>query len=315
MASVGYIGIERHPASLRELVRSMLKEKGWDIFESIYEDSSCDIKKTLSESDAILFAPARYLPYELLKCAEKCKIFQIWSSGYDKFNLEAAKKLGIPTCNNGGGNAVAVSEHAIMMILATYKNLINNHMRTINGNWQGNSHGMDQFILKGKRLGIVGLGSIGCDVARLGKAFNAEVQFYDPFVDNNDYKKVSLETLLATSDIISLHVHLSVGTANMISYKEFGMMKSNCVVINVSRGELIDKEAFIKALYSGQIFGAALDAFHQEPTTGDDPLLNHPRVIATPHMACTYDTHVSALEKSIENIERAIEDKPPFYQV
>ena len=193
---VGYATIARHPESLRDLIRSELSFWDWEVIEFSYDDSDQSIKDKLKLCDGVLFAPARFLSYDVLKAAEKCKIFQIWSSGYDKFNVDAARKLGIPLCNNGGGNSVSVAEHTIMLILAIYKNLINAHAMTLSGNWSGNQHGMDQFTLEGKTLGLIGLGAIGRGVAIRAKAFGADVIYYDPYKQDNEFEKCSLDSLL-----------------------------------------------------------------------------------------------------------------------
>ncbi len=317
--NIAYIGISRHPEDLRQLIRSSLRNYNWNILEAQYEDSDEHIAEVLRSSEAVLFAPARYLSDHVLKNGMECKLFQIWSSGYDKFNINAANKYQIPVANNGGGNSVAVYEHTILLMLAVYKNLVNAHRMTVSGDWSGNSHGMDQFILKGKKLGIIGLGNIGTGVAKLAVAFGMEVSFYDinPNIHLNQsgFQKKSFDQILANSDIVSLHIHLNTETRDLIGEKELSMMKNNSVIINVSRGELINKEALIEALDSGKLLGAGFDAYHEEPTRPNDPLLKHPRVVATPHMACTYDTHVSALKVCTDNISRVLEGNKPKHIV
>lgn len=312
---------ERIPLMLRDLVQEFAARYGFDSQKMYYSDSTDDKRKKLSWADLILFAPGRHLSDQLLESAINVKLMQLWSSGFDKFNVEGAKQCGITVANNGGGNAGAVAEHAILLMLSIYKWLPNSYLRTVEGRWEGNSHGLDMFSLAGKTLGIVGMGSIGSQVAAKVAGFSMEVNYFDierkyDLESKLNVKYKSFSEILEGSDIITIHVHANSETSNMIGKKEFDLMKPTTVLINVSRAELVDQEALLKALEESQIWGVGLDTYLIEPTIAGDPLLNHPRVVCTPHMAATtYDSYLVVLERCFENLRRAEMGQMPLYQI
>mgnify|MGYP005658251379 CR=1 FL=1 len=273
-------------------------------------------------ADAVLFAPGRYLPEAIFRSASHIKLMQLWSSGYDKFNIEDAKKYGIPVANNGGANAISVSEHTILLILSVYKWLPDSHQRTVEGRWAGNSHGMDMFLMYGKTLGLIGFGNIGKQVAKRASGFGMKILYYDLVRADTEIEEefgaqyCELEQLLKASDIVSLHVHHNESTTGMIGAKQLDMMKDSAVLINVSRAQLVDNEALLKALQEQHIWAAGLDVYMEEPTKPNDPLLTHRRVVATPHMAgSTYDIYSMALKNAVENLRRVKAGRKPLWVV
>jgi len=141
----------------------------------------------LEEVGAVLLAPARHFPPEYMDHLEECKLMQIWSSGYDKFNIEDANSRGIPVANNYGSNAFSVAEHTILMMLGVSRCAPEMHERVVTENWKGNDHGMSSYSLSGKILGIVGLGNIGTLVAKRAEALGMRILFSDPGVDFPQY--------------------------------------------------------------------------------------------------------------------------------
>ena len=130
-------------------------------------------------ADFVLFAPGRALSSEVMKSAKNVKLMQLWSSGYDKFNIKDSIHYKIPVANNGGGNAISVAEHTILLMLSVCKWLPDSHSRTVEGRWEGNSHGIDMLLLNKKTLGLIGFGNIGKEVAIRAKGFGMDIIYYD----------------------------------------------------------------------------------------------------------------------------------------
>lgn len=316
-----YVFEERHPQDLRDLVYNSLPQEHFVVERMTYLTPHEEQRAKLRWAHLAFFAPGRHLDDDLFVDAEHIRLMQIWSSGYDKFNVAAAARHGIPVANNGGANRIAVAEHTILLMLAVYKKLPEAHARTVEGRWGGNSHGMDMFLLYRKTLGLIGLGAIGRAVAERAKGFGMRIVYHDikrapPEVEAQlGVEYCSFEDVVRQSDILSPHLHLDENTRNMIGRREIAMMKPRAVIINVSRGELVDTHALYEALLEKRLGGAGFDVYAKEPTVAGDPLLNHPNVVCTPHMACTYDTHVMALEASVENLLRVKLNQKPLWVV
>jgi phosphoglycerate dehydrogenase-like enzyme len=317
---VTYLGIRRHPEPLKQLIRDYLLNAELSFFEVEYESPMSTISEAFRGSQAVLFAPGRFLPDRLFEANRHLKLLQIWSSGYDKFNLGAATKWGLQVANNGGANSIAVAEHTIMLMLAVYKRLPEMHQRVVMGNWVGNSHGMNMFVLHRKTLGIVGLGAIGTKVARIARAFGMRVVYFDLTRKPDLESQVGVEfqdlnKLLEISDVVSLHLHLSAESHHLLNRSRLEGMKAGAIVINVSRGQLVDNKALLEGLNSGHLGGAGLDVYDIEPTEVGDPLTSHPNVVCTPHSANTLDTHKMALEASISNIRTVLGGGSPRWLI
>ena len=306
MVKLLWMTIDRHPESLRALIREQLAETGWEVFEVSY-DSLQDIESVpLEEVDAVLLAPARHFPTSYMGRLTQCKIMQIWSSGYDKFNIADAHDRGILVANNHGSNAVSVAEHTILMMLGVSRRAPEMHNRVTTGNWAGNDHGMTSYSLSGKTLGIVGLGNIGTLVAKRAEALGMKITFADPGVTASPvpgWEKQTFEELLTRSDYVTFHVHLGPETKNMINSTNIGLLKKTPFLINVSRAELIEKEALLAALESQAIRGVAIDAHYQEPTEPSDKLFSFDNVFYSPHIAgSTVDSYQETVRACVENI-------------
>jgi D-3-phosphoglycerate dehydrogenase len=317
-----YVYRERVPQPLRELVLLNIPTNEFEVEGITYSLSEKEMCKKMQWADMVLFAPGRYLPENIFRNACHIRLMQLWSSGYDKFNIKDAHKYDIPVANNGGANATSVAEHTILLMLAVYKWLPDSHNRTVNGKWEGNSHGMDMFLLHQKTLGIIGFGNIGREVARRAAGFGMNIIYFDPLRADVEIERSlnakyeDMDTVLSNADILTLHLHLNENTRLMIGQKEFKKMKDSVVLINVSRAQLIDKRALIKALSRGKIWGVGLDVYDQEPTTANDPLLTHSRIVATPHMAgSTYDAYENAIKNAIANLRRVAQGINPLWVV
>jgi D-3-phosphoglycerate dehydrogenase len=314
MVKLLWMTIDRHPESLRALIREQLAETGWEVFEVSY-DSLQDIESIpLEEIDAVLLAPARHFPTTYMDRLTHCKIMQIWSSGYDKFNIEDAHDRGIIVANNHGSNAVSVAEHTILMLLGVSRRAPEMHDRVIAGTWAGNDHGMTSYSLSGKTLGIIGLGNIGTLVAMRAEALGMRIIFVDPGIEkspNLAWERATFDHLCEVSDYISFHVHLGPETSNMINMKNLSLLERRPFIINVSRAELIAEDALIFALENGLVRGFALDAHYREPTALPDKLLEFPNSLFSPHIAgSTVDSYIETAQACLANISGALRGLP-----
>jgi glyoxylate reductase/D-3-phosphoglycerate dehydrogenase len=255
----------------------------------------------------------------LFKAAPRLKLIQLLSAGYDRADLDAARRAGVPMSNNGGANAIAVSEHAVMLLLAVSRRLIWQHGNVANGRWRGNeAPGVHE--LHGRTLGIVGLGTIGKKTARLAQAFGMTVRYYDiARLDEAtaDALKVEfrlLKELLRGSDVVSLHVPLNASTRGMIGADELALMQPSAIIVNTSRGPVIDEPALYRALSARAIAGAGLDVFAEEPTPPDNPILKLDNVVLTAHLAGpTLESNLARLRNAFDNVERVGRGEPPLW--
>ena len=228
----------------------------------------------------------------------------------------------MPICNNGGANATAVAEHAMMLMLAVSRRVIWQHANVSGGRWRGNGPAPRMYEIFDKTLGIVGLGTIGKKVARLGKAFGMRVQYYDirglPEHDEDalGVRFRLLREVLSSSDVVTIHVPLNDSTHHMIGEAELRLMKPEAVLINTSRGPVIDEVALTKVLSDGHLFGAGLDVFDQEPTPPGNPLLKLPNVLLTSHFAGpTWDNYVARFRNAFDNVQRVHRGEKPLWVV
>lgn len=210
--------------------------------------------------------------------------------GYDTVDVETATKHGIPVVITPGANNRSVAEHAVALMFSLAKNLFEGQVELIAGNWE--VRGLKKaFELQGKTAGIIGLGSIGQETAKICKAIGMKVAGYDPFLKQEDAEKMGIEyfedyqKLLEECDVVSVHVPLTKETENMISKKELSTMKKTALIINTSRGGIVNEGDLVEALKNGTIAGAGFDAFCNEPLGADDPMLNCPNLVISPHSA------------------------------
>lgn len=313
-------GIEM-PPDILDLARHM-KPVGFALHLLPPSASAAEIAAAIREAEYLTGFP-RFLPDAAYTEAKRLKLLQVLSAGYDYVNIEGARKACIPICSNGGANSVAVAEHAIMLMLAVYRKLVAFHQNVVSGRWhQGIPRTVNIYEVEGKTVGLVGLGNIGRQVARRVQAFDAQVIYYDLFrLSPQEEEKLGvqyapLDTLLATADIVSLHVPLNDSTRHMIDAQAFGRMKPSAIIINTCRGEVIDEPALIAALQHGQILAAGLDTQAQEPPDPNNPLLTLPNVTLTPHSAGpTVDSYRKRFHNGYANIERVARGQPPLWVI
>ena len=313
-------GIALPPETLA-LAQAMLPA-GFTLHSLPANASAADIAGAMRDAEYLL-GFVRFLPDEAYTQAPQLKLVQVLSAGYDQVNIAGARAARIPICANGGANSVAVAEHAIMLILAVYRKLVAYHQNVAAGQWHtGIPRTVDVFELEGKTVGLVGLGNIGQQVARRLNAFDAEVVYYDVFRLSPEeearlgVRYVTLETLLETADVVSLHVPLNHDTRGMIDARALARMKPKAILINTCRGEVVDEPALIAALQQGRILAAGLDTQAQEPADPNNPLLTLPNVTLTPHSAGpTVDSFRKRFANGYANIQRVAAGQPPLWVI
>jgi phosphoglycerate dehydrogenase-like enzyme len=266
---------------------------------------------------------ARNMGGEFFRSAPKLRLVQLTSAGYDQVDVEAARKAKVPVSNNGGANAIAVAEHAVMLMLATLKRLVWHHNNVVAGKWRvGNFAEPKMYEVAGKTLGIIGLGNIGKKVARRAAAFDMKVIYYDirrlteDAEDALGVRFVLFSELLRNADVVSLHVPLDDTTRAMIGARELALMKREAVIVNTCRGPIIDENALYAALKDGRIAGAGLDVMVEEPPKANHPLFSLPNVTLTPHSAGpTWDNWVARFRNGFDNIERVAAGRAPLWVI
>lgn len=274
------------------------------------------------DADFIMLFPGK-ISDRVLQAAKKCKLLQLLSAGYDEMNLPLAQDLGIAVANNGGANRVAVAEHTMMLMIACHRRLMTYANDVKAGLWkQEQNRKIDVFELEGKTLGIIGMGNIGQQVAKRSRAFDMELQYFDKYhplpptqEDALGLQAVALEDLLKTSDVVTLHVPLTKETYGMIGESELSLMKPSSVIINTSRGGVINEAALTQALAAGTIAAAGMDVMEHEPPDPNDPLLKLDNLIITPHTAGpTLESIPKRAANSFENIQRVWNGESPMWQ-
>jgi phosphoglycerate dehydrogenase-like enzyme len=258
---------------------------------------------------------------DFYKALPKLKLVQLISAGYDRLDVAAARQAGVPVANNGGANSTAVAEHTWLLILGVLKRLAWQHNNVVAGKWRiGDLAENRLYEVEGKTLGIVGLGTIGKKVARRAHGFDMPVIYYDTVRLTEDQENalnvrfVLLDELLRTADVVSLHVPLNASTRNLMSARQFGLMKPSAVLINTCRGPVVDEAALNQALVSGQIAGAGLDVMAEEPGKPGHPLYAAPNITITPHMAGpTWENWPKAFRNAFDNIQRVARGDRPMW--
>jgi len=269
------------PATLAVLAA----EPGWQVLT--HDQLADGLRAALADADALVVRSAVQVDDALMEHAPKLRVVGRAGVGVDNIDADAATRRGIVVMNTPGANAVAVAELTIGLMLALARKVTAANSTMHAGKWEKKN--LQGAELRGKTLGILGLGRIGLEVAKRAKGFGLEIIGSDPFVSaavarENGIRLVTLDELIAGSDYITLHVGLTPQTAGVVNAKNLAAMKKGVRIINCARGELIDDAALVTALKSGQVAGAALDVFTEEPLK-DSPYFELDNVILTPHIA------------------------------
>ena len=296
-----------------ETIRASLPE-GWAL--RVTPDASPQAHAATLASCDMAFVMATPMPRSLLEAAPKLRFIQKMGAGVDRIDVECCRERGIALARLQAGNAIPVAEHTLLLILAAYRHLPCLDRETRAGAWdKESSRGINRQV-EGRTVGIVGFGAIGRRLAKLLSGFDATIVYYDPIRAPEEVEQalsaryMDLDALIAEADIVSLHLPLMPETAGMIDARRIAAMKPDALLVNCARGGLIDEAALAKALEEGRIFGAALDAFSQEPPLGN-PLLTLPNTVVTPHCAgATIDNFAGIAKRAVANAQRILAGEP-----
>jgi phosphoglycerate dehydrogenase-like enzyme len=263
------------------------------------------------------------LPAEVWAAAGRLRLIQLVSAGYDRVEIEWARERRIPIALNGGANAVAVAEHAVMLMLAVFRRLTQLDAAVRRAEWRAATRGDVRFHeLGGKRVGLLGMGRIGREVARRLAGFGVDLRYHDlRRLEAAEEARLGvaflpLDELLATADVLSLHLPLLPETRGIVGAAALAAMRPGAVLINTARGELVDEAALAAALRSGRLLGAGLDVLAQEPPPADHPLLALGNVVLTPHTAGpTWESWPRRFANAFANVERVARGEPPRWVI
>lgn len=291
-----------------DVVKSYVPE-GFTI-RILSENSEEALLTCVSDADYILASGRVPISDRVIRKAEHLKMVQRTGVGLDQIDQKALRQAGIPLYVNQGVNARSVAEHTILLILASLRKLTMIDRNSKNGIWKKQAQGITTYELAGKKVGIIGMGNIGRIVADMLSVFGAELYYYDAVRldgETEQQKRItylSCEEIFATADIITLHCPLVEATKELICEASLKSMKDGVIIINTSRGGLINEPHLLSALQTGKVAFAGLDVHRKEPFDKDDELVLHEHVIATPHIAgITYDSFSSMMRNAMRNIK------------
>ncbi len=243
----------------------------------------------MADADALIVRIAK-CDGHAIENSPNLKVIGRTGVGYDTVDVKKATELGIPVVITPGANNRSVAEHAVAMMFALSKNLVEAQNEMCAGNWEIRG-AKKAFELEGKTVGIIGMGAIGRETAKICQGCGMKVAGYDPFMSQEKIESLGAEyysdyqELLKTVDIITIHVPLTDETRNMIAKEQLASMKKTALIINCSRGGIINEADLVQALKDGVIAGAGTDVYCNEPPKADDPLLHCPNLIVSPHSA------------------------------
>ena len=267
-----------------------LLEARSDIALEIVDGALEELTEKIADADGVTIRTSP-LPGSVIERAGRLKVVSRHGVGYDNIDLGALNRRGIPLAIAADANATAVAEHTLYFMLALAKQGLRYDRATRDGRWAVRNS-LDAVDLLGRRVLVMGFGRIGREVARRCAAFGMAVLVYDPYVQANvieaagDYRSVpDFQAALPETDILTVHMPLGADSRALIGHAELDALPSHAFVINAARGGIVDEAALYNALTSGQIAGAALDVFEEEPPPEHHPLFALPNVILTPHSA------------------------------
>ncbi|MFC2066642.1 phosphoglycerate dehydrogenase [Chloroflexota bacterium] len=309
---------------MKVLVTDSISDEGIDVLRS---DAQVDIKvglkpeeiiATIGDYEALVVRSQTKVTAEIIEAGKKLQVIARAGVGIDNIDVEAATRQGIVVVNAPTGNTISAAEHTIALMLALARHIPQANAVLKSGSWRRNDYmGIE---LRGKTLGIIGLGNVGSEVARRARGLEMDILAFDPFV-SLDYanklpaKLVDLAQLLKESDFITLHIPSTTQTKGLIGAKELATVKPTVRIINCARGGLINEEALAKAVSEGKVAGAAVDVFETEPTT-ESILFKYDNIIVTPHLgASTTEAQVLAAREVAEQVIDVFKGQPARYAV
>lgn len=306
------------------LLTDGLEENGKEILRKSAEVienptiSAEELLNVVSEYDALIVRGRTKVTAAVLAAGTNLKVVGRAGVGVDNIDLNAAKEHKVTVVNSPTATSIAVAELTLGMMLSVVREIPRADAGLKAGKWLKKE--LEGTELCGKTLGVIGFGRIGAGVAQRAKAFDMQILGYDPLLPADEIKKrggepVSLDELLAKADMITMHIPLTNESRGLLNEAAFARMKQGVYVVCAARGGVIDEAALLAALNSGKVAGAALDVFSTEPP-GQTELVNHPKVIGTPHIgAQTHEAQTRAAHDISEEVLAALEGKPLRWKV
>ncbi len=293
-------------------------------FRSLFERARVDYHESLPPSTDVLLDRIRgaeaivnirssvMFGPEVFAHVPELRVLSLWGTGTDHVDLEAANRSGVVVTNTPGVSAVAMAEHALLLMLSVARDIPRLDARTRKGAWPRG------FVtqLHGKTLGVVGLGAIGLQTARIAKGIGMQVIAWTRTlagkpIEDLGLEMVTLDDLYRRSDVVSLHVRLTPQTTGMVGRRELALMKDSAILVNTARGAVVDENALLDALRDGTIRGAGLDVFEQEPLPHNHPLCRQTNVVMTPHSGgVTAEALERGLQMAVDNTFAALSGEP-----
>lgn len=309
------IAITCHYASLPE--NHPTWKRAVDAAEVVLSDkvvlSKEELLEFVSDADALI-SGTDFIKEDVIEKLPDClKVISRPAVGYDRVDIQAARRKGIDVCNAPGTNSNAVAELALGLMLCCARQLPYHFANTSQKKWKNDKNGME---LTGKTLGILGLGAIGKELAKKAAAFGMKVYGYSRHIDQDFCAQYGVipadrETILRESDVISLHMPQTPITRESINREAFSIMKPGVILINTSRGYLVNRADLVEAIQEGKVAAYGTDVMQDEPPKEDDPLFEMEQVIITPHMgASTEEAHIRMMDVALTNALDILEGKP-----
>lgn len=284
----------------------ILKNAGFEVAEKT-ELSEDELLKEVKDSDALIVRSGTKVTKNVIDAMQQMKVIGRAGTGLDNVDVEAAKAGGIEVMNTPCANSISAAEHTVAMMLSLCRHIHHAHISLEAGKWERSKFKGTE--LTGKTIGIIGLGNVGQNVAKMLKGFDVKILAHDPFAADEKFgevnaEKTDLDNLVKNSDFITVHVKLTSETRNLLGEKQFAEAKDSVNIINTARGGVIDEKALYKALKSGKVAGAALDVFEKEPPEFRE-ILNLENVVSTPHIGAL--TKEAQMRCGIQIAEKVVE--------
>lgn len=295
-------------------LRDFLKDSNHELV--ILKNGEEDLDKHLSDMDIVISAPfyPAYMTKERIEKAPNLKLAITAGVGSDHVDLDAASKNDVGVVEVTGSNTVSVAEHAVMDLLIVLRNFMEGHRQSVEGEWDLSKVGNQARELQNKTIGIFGFGRIGQLVAERLKPFNVTIQHYDPInqKDNENSKFVEFEELVKTSDAITIHAPLTPSTDNLFNEDVLNKMKKGSYLVNTARGKIVNTQALVDAVNSGQIQGYAGDVWYPQPAPADHPWRTMPRNGMTIHYSGMTLESQKRIEDGVKDILKRFFNNEPF---
>lgn len=308
-ANVKTVWLEVHGPEIAKLEDSVIPEE-FEVVRPVSRTDKEEHLRLLTDAEFIVVGGVP-ITDEYIRAAKKLRFIQKWGVGFDNIAIETARELGIGVGITAGSNADAVAELAVGLMMATLRRISYVDRATRQGIWSKATIRPSAYMMQGKTVGMLGIGHIAQAAARKLSGFEIkEILYYDLRRLSPEKEKelnaryVDLDTLFRESDVLSLHVPLNKGTAQIVNAKTLSMMKPTSILINTARGGLVDEAALIDALKNKAIKGAGLDAFEQEPIQMDNPLLSMDNVVLSNHCGnSTIDSIIPMTKHVFDNLQ------------